>query len=172
MNRGVNAPRIRGYCPLIRDGAFGINSHLHGIRLCPNKSPEQQRTYCLLQHLRRFHHLTSLASLVLVRAIGSGQDPISTRLFSDHDVILNIDELRTVTCPINKPFLHHPRLKIENFPCNTIKQVRHLKDHLKRAHKFTVKATKMIMKSIKTDTSVQMIRFPQWIDITENEDYI
>jgi len=50
-----------------------------------------------------------------------------------------------------------------------MKQVRHLKDHLKRVHKFTNKAANMIIKSVKVDRSVHMIQFPQWINIIEND---
>jgi len=103
-NRSVIASQIRGYCPLTRDGVFGINSHIHGVRLCSKKPLGNQRAYRLHAHFRGFHQLTPLASLALARAIGSGQDPNTTRLFSDHHVILNIDELRTVSCPIKKTF--------------------------------------------------------------------
>ncbi len=151
---------------------FGINSNLHGIRLCPNKAREHQRTYRLNEHFRRVHHLTPLASLALARAIGSGQDPMNTRLFSDHHIILNINELRTVNCPIDKPLFHYPLLQIANSPCNTIKQVRHLRDHLKRAHKFTNQAANLIVKLVKNDLSVHKIEFPHWIDILENGNHI
>ena len=104
---------MRGYCSLTQDGVFGINCHLHGIRLC---SIEKQRTYRLHEHFRRVHHLTSLASLELARAIGSGQDPMTTRLFDSHHIILNIDELRTVICTMNKPFINYPLLHIANLP--------------------------------------------------------
>ncbi len=93
---------------------------------------------------------------------------MTTRLFNDHHIILNIDELRTVDCPIKKPFIHYPSLHINNLPCDTIKQVRHLKDHLKRVHKFTNKSANIIIKAIKANTSIHMIKFPQWIDIIED----
>jgi hypothetical protein len=101
-----------------------------------------------------------------------GQDPLTTRLFSDHHIILNIDELRIVNCPIRRPFTHHPLLHIENSPCHTIKQVRNLKDHLKRVHKFTNKAANIIIKSVKANTAIHQIQFPQWIDIIENDNQI
>jgi hypothetical protein len=96
---------------------------------------------------------------------------MTTRLFNDHHTILNIDELRTVNCPINKPFVHYPLLHIDNSPCNTIKQVRHLKDHLKRVHKFTNKAASVIIKAIQADTSVHKLQFPEWIDIIEDDNH-
>ncbi|CAF0717628.1 unnamed protein product [Adineta steineri] len=170
-NRSIIASKLRGCCPLTHDGVFGINCHKHGIRLCPSKPSSNQRTYRLHHHFRRVHHLTSFASLALARAIGAGQDPMTTRLFDDHHIILNIDELRTVNCPIHKPFVNYPLLQIENTPCDTIKQVRHLKDHLKRAHRFTNKAANFIIKAVKDDMSVHMIQFPQWIDIIEDDNH-
>ena len=104
------------------------------------KSQQNQRTFLLNEHFRRVHHLTPLASLALARAVGAGQDPMTARLFNDHHIILNIAELRTVICPISRPFVNYPSLHVDNAPCNTIKQVRHLKDHLKRVHKFTSQA--------------------------------
>ncbi len=97
---------------------------------------------------------------------------MTTRLFSDHHIILNLDELRTVSCPINRAFIHHPLLDIENSPCNAMKQVRHLRDHLKRVHKFSNKAANLIVKSVKSDTKTHLIRFPHWINITENNHQI
>jgi hypothetical protein len=134
------------------------------------KSQENPRTYRLNEHFRRVHHLTSLASLALSRAIGSGQDPLTTRLFHDHHIILNVAELRTVICPLNKSLVNYPILQIDNSPCQTIKQVRHLKDHLKRVHKFTTQAASIILKAVKTDGPVHMIQFPHWINIIENAD--
>ncbi|CAF3553593.1 unnamed protein product [Rotaria sordida] len=167
--RNLSASKIRGYCPLTQDGVFGINCHLHGINLCSRKSHNNQRTYRLHEHFLRVHHLTSLASLTLARAIHSGQDPITTQLFNDNHIILNIDELRTVFCPINKPFINYPLLHIVNSPCDTIKQVRHLKDHLKRVHKFTNKAANIIIKAVKADAPIHKIQFPRWIDIIEDD---
>ncbi|CAF0987258.1 unnamed protein product [Rotaria sordida] len=167
--RNLSASKIRGYCPLTQDGVFGINCHLHGINLCSRKSHNNQRTYRLHEHFLRVHHLTSLASLTLARAIHSGQDPMTTQLFNDNHIILNIDELRTVFCPINKPFINYPLLHIVNSPCDTIKQVRHLKDHLKRVHKFTNKAANIIIKAVKADAPIHKIQFPRWIDIIEDD---
>jgi hypothetical protein len=92
---------------------------------------------------------------------------MTTQLFSDHHIILNINELRTVNCPINKPLFHYPSLQIRNTPCHTIKQVRHLQDHLKRSHKFTTKAANMIIKLVKSDLPIDKIQFPQWMNILE-----
>ncbi|CAM4856787.1 unnamed protein product [Rotaria socialis] len=166
--RNMPASKFRGYCPLTQDGAFGISCQLHGIRLCP-KINGNLRTFRLHEHFRRVHHLTPLASLTLARAIRSGLNPMTTQLFDDNHIILNIDELRTVACPINKGFINYPTLHILNSPCDTIKQVRQLRDHLKRVHKFTSKATNIIIKAVKTDTPIHMIQFPRWIDIIEDE---
>ncbi|CAF0878930.1 unnamed protein product [Rotaria sp. Silwood1] len=167
--RNISASKIRGYCPLTQDGVFGISCHLHGISLCSRKSDGSQRTYRLHEHFRRVHHLTPLASLTLARAIHSGQDPMTTQLFNEHHIILDIDELRTVICPIKKPFINYPLLHIVNSPCDTIKQVRHLKDHLKRVHKFTNKAANIIVKGVKADAPIHKIQFPRWIDIIEDD---
>ena len=70
---------------------------------------------------------------------------------------------------MHKPFLHYPLLQIENLPCDTIKQVRHLKDHLRRVHKFTIRAANVIMKSIKADEPIHRIQFPEWFNIIEND---
>ncbi|UJR35230.1 hypothetical protein I4U23_027995 [Adineta vaga] len=165
----IVASKIRDYCPLTHDGAFGINAETHGVRLCPKKPLAHQRTYRLNEHFRRVHHLTGFASLALARAVGAKQNPLTTRLFNDHDTILNIEELRTINCPINQPFLHHSLLQIENYPCKTVRQVRHLRDHLKRSHKFTNRAANIIVKAVKNNRPVHMIEFPQWINVLEDE---
>ncbi|CAF2382360.1 unnamed protein product [Rotaria sp. Silwood2] len=167
--RNISASKIRGYCPLIQDGVFGISCYLHGINLCSKQPDGSQRTYRLHEHFRRVHHLTSLASLTLARAIYLDQDPITTQLFNEHQIILNIDELRTVICPITKPFINYPSLHVVNSPCDTIKQVRHLKDHLKRVHRFTNKAANIIVKGVKAETPIHKIQFPRWIDIIEDD---
>ncbi|CAF1650794.1 unnamed protein product [Adineta ricciae] len=167
-HRGIVASKIRDYCPLTYNGAFGINSQAHGVRLCPQKSLEHRRTYRLNEHFRRVHHLTGFASLALARAVGAGKDPTTTRLFSDHDIILNIDELRTVNCPITQPFVHHRLLQIENSPCSAIKQVRQLREHLKRSHKFSSRAANIIVKAVKSDIPVHTLQFPKWIDVIED----
>ena len=150
------------------DGVFGINSHVHGIRLCSDKPRDSQRVTRLHQHFRHVHHLTPLASLAIARAISLGQDPLTTRLFDEHEIILNIDQLRSVNCPINKSFVHYPFLQITKCPCNTIKQIRHLKYHLQHVHRFTSQAASLIIKYVKSDTSIDEIQFPQHMDILQN----
>ena len=154
---------------MTHDGVFGIHSHTHGVHLCPVQQP---RTYILNEHFRRVHYLTPLASLALARAISLGQDPLTTRLFSDHHIILNINILRTVDCPINKPFFHYPSLQIRNSPCYAVKQIQHLRDHLKRSHKFTSKAANTIVKLVQNDLPTHKIQFPQWMNILENTNVI
>lgn len=94
---------------------------------------------------------------------------MTKQLFDNNHIILNIDELRTVNCPINQPFKNHPSLQFFNSPCDTIKQVRHLKDHLKRVHRFTTKAANLIVKAVKIDAPIHELKFPQWIDIIEDD---
>lgn len=163
-NRKIVPSTVRDYCPLTRDGAFGIHSRIHGVRLCPDRS----RKYLLSQHFRCVHHLTPTVSLTMARAIASGHDPMETRLFNDDQVILNLDELRSVNCPMNKPMIHYPDIQIPQLPCNTIKQVRHLKDHLCRAHQLTKPAANLIIKLIKNDLSIERIQFPPHVNILQN----
>lgn len=150
---------------MTHDGAFGIDSLTHGVRLCLVRSSDQSRTCFLNEHFRRVHHLTPLASRALARAISEGQDPLTTRLFNPHQVILNLEELRDVSCPIHKPFVHYPSMDPVNFPCHEHKQVRHLKDHLRRVHRFTPQAANVIVKSIKANRPVHQIQFPHWMNI-------
>lgn len=171
-NRKIVPSSVRDYCPLTRDGAFGIHSHIHGIRLCPSRPREYQRTCLLSRHFRRVHHLTPSVSLTIARAIGSGQDPMETRLFNEDQVILNLDELRSVNCPMNKPLTHYPFLQIPQYPCNTIKQVRHLKDHLRRVHQLTNPAANLIIKVVKNDLPIERIQFPPHINILQTDDQI
>jgi hypothetical protein len=75
-------------------------------------------------------------------------------------------------CPMNKSLKNYPSLHIENSPCQAIKQVKHLRDHLRRVHKFTNKAVNIIVKAVRADVPVHMIEFPQWIDIIENDNHL
>ena len=106
---------------MTQNGAFGIDSEIHNIRLCSNKSPNNPRTFRLHEHFRRLHHLTPLASLALTRAIMAGQDPLTTRLFNPHHIILNIEELRTVPCPLQRPFVNYPDIDLIHCPCYEMK---------------------------------------------------
>lgn len=161
----VRAARIRDFCPLTTDGAFGIDFQHHGIRLCPTRNDENRRTYRLNEHFRRFHLLSPLASLKLVRAISEGQRPTETKLFTDQDNLLNVDAVRHVRCPINKPFVHHRQLKAKEFPCFETMQQRQLKDHLQKKHGFSTQAVRIIVNAIQSNKSVNNIQFPTWISI-------
>lgn len=149
------------------DGAFGISTHAHGIRLCSDRSHQNQRPTILSQHFRRTHHLTSSASLALTRAIAAGDNPMTTRLFTEKQIILNVNELRSVNCPISKSFFHYPFLQIPKCPCQAIKQIRNLKYHLQHVHQLTSQAANIIIKYVKNDVSIHQIEFPQHIDILQ-----
>jgi hypothetical protein len=73
---------------------------------------------------------------------------------------------------MNRSFKNYPSLNIPNCPCNTIKQVKHLRDHLRRVHRFTTKAINIIIKVVKADGLVHMIEFPEWIDIIETDNHL
>ena len=164
--RKVRASHFRSCCPLIENGAFGIETTIHRVRLCSSK-----RTFRLHEHFRRVHHLKSSASLKLVRAIINGDDPKTKCLFDQNDEILNVDELREVSCPLEKPFVHYPSLQILNCPCYERKQFRQLRDHLQRVHKLTNRAASFLLKAFKSNRPIHSLQFPHWINILQNESF-
>ena len=89
-------------------------------------------------------------------------------MFGDHHIILNVAELRTVYCPMNRAFLHYPTLDVINTPCCATKQVRHLKDHLKRTHKLTSQAARIVVNAVKADAPVHKIQFPHTMHILDD----
>jgi hypothetical protein len=152
---------------LTRNGVFGINCDVHGVRLCTVKS----RTYRLNEHFRRFHQLTASAALALTRAIDADRDSTSTRLFHDEQTIVNVDERRRVACPIRQSFVHYPTLNLINCPCDRIQSIGQLKNHLKRSHRFSEQAATILVKAFRTARPIPVIEFPRWINILQHDQH-
>ncbi|CAF0894908.1 unnamed protein product [Rotaria sordida] len=75
-----------GLCPLTFDGAFGLTKTKLLTRLCSNQIVRQRILY---PHFIHVHSMGANYAKRLVKAILQGQDPKTTKLFSDDEDIFN-----------------------------------------------------------------------------------
>jgi len=92
-----NLPR----CPLTFDGAFGLTRAKHSIEFC---SKDNRRKMNMWSHFRQKHKLKLVHIHRLLQAMRTGQDPKTTKLFSENEVIIEPD--RRFVCPFSSEMIN------------------------------------------------------------------
>ena len=123
-----------GYCPLTLNGAYGLSREKHSIDPC---SDGKLRPIALYYHLIFEHKLKSIIAQRLIDAVVKNRDPMTTKLFDDHEDI--IDHSSSIECPFKRGMIHlfncQKKKKIIQVPCTFQSVLTHsLKSHLKHHH--------------------------------------
>jgi len=139
-------------CPLTFDGAFGLTKEKHFIEFCLKDNGRKQNMW---SHFKQKHKLKLIYIQRLLQAIRNGQDPKTTKLFSENEVVIEPD--RRYLCPFSSNMIHligccPPQSR--NIPCQagTLLDVS-LALHLARYHHVSYGTAKKIRKNYKEKLS-------------------
>ncbi len=151
---------MMGYCPLTFNGVYGLSQAKHSIDLC---SSGQHRLLRLYDHFINKHKLKSIVARCLIGAIANNRDAMTTKLFDDHEVI--IDYSSRIECPFKRGMIHlfdcEKKKTITRVPCTYQSISTHsLKSHLKRHHHLSKgRATKLAQHCKDNRTETDQLEF-------------
>lgn len=135
-------------------GAFGLKPSHDLPRLC---SPTDE-TRILYGHFTQVHRLKSSVAYRLVKAICTGEDSRTTKIFPQDNTSALTENIH---CPFNTKTVEKLRKHgpIPNSPCYAKFSYHVLKEHLRTEHSITARNAELIYCDMKFSGTIHHIRF-------------
>lgn len=147
---------VHAFCPLTQLGVFGLKRSHNLERLCTESNNRQRYLYF---HLTMYHHLKSSLANKITKAVGNGQDPMTTTIFPPDSPDVTVENM---SCPFDsKASKFNDKHAIPNTPCTSTMYPHHFKNHLCKVHSISPTNAKLIYRAVKKTGTMSHVQFEE-----------